>query len=69
MSPWIGKTVKNRTINSADDLALAWLEFADVSVVPGSGFGMPQYFRISYATSLERLSTGLDRMAELLENA
>ncbi|MCL5971672.1 MAG: pyridoxal phosphate-dependent aminotransferase [Firmicutes bacterium] len=69
MSPWIGKTVKNRVINSADDLALAWLESADVSVVPGSGFGMPQYFRISYATSLERLSTGLDRMAALLENA
>ncbi len=67
MSPWIGKTVHGRLIQTADDLALAWLEFADVSVVPGTGFGMPEYFRISYATSLERLSTGLDRMAQLLE--
>ncbi|HBQ94365.1 MAG TPA: aspartate aminotransferase, partial [Sulfobacillus sp.] len=49
--------------------ALAWLELANVAVVPGSGFGMPDYFRMSYATSMERIETGLDRMQNLLETA
>ncbi len=67
MSAWVGSTLHGRKILNADDLALAWLEDAEVSVVPGSGFGMPEYFRISYATSMDRLATGLDRMAEYLE--
>lgn len=69
MSRWVGARIQGRTITGADDLALAWLELADVAVVPGSGFGMPNYFRMSYATSMERIETGLDRMARLLEEA
>lgn len=69
MSRWVGARIQGRTIAGADDLALAWLELADVAVVPGSGFGMPNYFRMSYATSMERIETGLDRMARLLEEA
>ncbi len=67
MSAWVGKTIHSRQILNADDLALGWLEDAEVSVVPGSGFGMPEYFRISYATSMDRLATGLDRMSQYLE--
>ncbi|MBX5466333.1 MAG: pyridoxal phosphate-dependent aminotransferase [Firmicutes bacterium] len=67
MSGLIGEVVAGRTIASSDDLALAWLEEAKVAVVPGTGFGAPHYFRLSYATSLERIATGLDRMAALVE--
>lgn len=67
MTDWIGQTLHGRAIASADDLALAWLELANVSVVPGSGFGVPDYFRMSYATSMERIKTGLDRIQEMLE--
>jgi aspartate aminotransferase len=67
MSGLIGQTVAGRRIENADDLALAWLEEARVAVVPGSGFGMPHFFRLSYATSLERIATGLERMAALVE--
>lgn len=67
MSSVIGRTIGGRKITSADDLALAWLEEASVSVVPGSGFGVNDYFRMSYATSMERLAEGLDRMERLLE--
>lgn len=67
MSGLKGRTIGGREIRNADDLALSWLEEARVSVVPGSGFGMPDFFRMSYATSIERLDTGLQRMAALLE--
>jgi aspartate aminotransferase len=66
MAALVGRTLRGRTIRNADDLALAWLEEANVSVVPGSGFGVPDHFRMSYATSLERLEVGLDRMEALL---
>ncbi|MCY0863442.1 MAG: pyridoxal phosphate-dependent aminotransferase [Sulfobacillus sp.] len=67
MSGLKGRTIGGREIRNADDLALSWLEEARVSVVPGSGFGMPDFFRMSYATSIERLDNGLQRMAALLE--
>jgi aspartate aminotransferase len=31
-------------------------------VVPGSGFGAPQHIRLSYATSMEQIEKGLDRI-------
>lgn len=66
MSGVIGRTIHGRSITNADDLALLWLEEANVSVVPGSGFGVSDHFRMSYATSMERLAEGLDRMEQLL---
>lgn len=62
----LGRTIHGRSITTADDLALLWLEEANVSVVPGSGFGVSDHFRMSYATSMERLAEGLDRMEQLL---
>lgn len=66
MSVLRGRTIGGQTIGSADDLALVWLEEAGVSVVPGSGFGVKTHFRMSYATAMERLAEGLDRMERLL---
>lgn len=39
------------------------LEEQKVAVVPGVGFGMEGYFRLSYATSLENIIKGLERLA------
>ncbi|MGE0863664.1 MAG: hypothetical protein AB7P34_07150, partial [Vicinamibacterales bacterium] len=33
-----------------------------VAVTPGEGFDAPGFFRLSYATSIERLREGVDRM-------
>lgn len=66
MAPTIGRTIRGRRVTTADDLGLLWLEEANVSVVPGSGFGVSDHFRMSYATSMERLTEGLDRMEQLL---
>ncbi|WP_049923142.1 pyridoxal phosphate-dependent aminotransferase [Halopiger djelfimassiliensis] len=40
------------------------LEDAHVATVPGSAFGTPGYARISYAASEERLTEGIERLAD-----
>lgn len=45
------------------DLATYLLEEAHVATVPGSGFGVPGHIRLSYATSMEAIRIGLERMA------
>lgn len=44
------------------------LEKAYVAVVPGSGFGARNYIRLSYATSMENIETGLGRMRSFLQS-
>jgi aspartate aminotransferase len=38
-----------------------------VSLVPGNGFGADDFVRISYATSMEQLEKGLNRIEEFLK--
>ncbi|GGG85707.1 aminotransferase [Salipiger pallidus] len=43
----------------------AWLmETADVAVVPGTAFGLPGHFRVSYATDMETLRTAMARITD-----
>lgn len=66
VSAVFGKSWRGRLIKDSDDLAALILEQAQVGLVPGSGFGAPDYLRLSYATSMERIQTGLDRIEQLL---
>lgn len=52
-----------------DDIQLSayLLEKAKIAVVPGSAFGAPGCFRISYATSDELLHKALDRLIDALK--
>ncbi|MEO6028437.1 MAG: pyridoxal phosphate-dependent aminotransferase [Candidatus Binatia bacterium] len=59
----LGRRLGGRTLASASDLAKYLLTEADVAVVAGEDFGAPQNIRISYATSMPLLETGLDRLA------
>ncbi|MFH0913250.1 MAG: pyridoxal phosphate-dependent aminotransferase [Candidatus Omnitrophota bacterium] len=43
------------------------LDEASVSLIPGRGFGRDDYVRISFATSLEQLEKGMDRIQGWLE--
>jgi aspartate aminotransferase len=54
-----------------DDLAFSeWLlNEANVAVVPGSAFGTPDYIRLSYATSLEKLDQAIDNIANAMKSA
>jgi aspartate aminotransferase len=42
------------------------LEEANISVVPGSAFGLSPFFRISYATSKSELEEALKRIASFV---
>ena len=44
------------------ELAKLLLDNARVALVPGDAFGAPDYLRLSYATSIERIDEGLRRL-------
>jgi aspartate aminotransferase len=58
----IGRTMYGKTINSSDDFAALFLDVAKVAVVPGSGFGADNYVRWSYATSMDNIVEGVERL-------
>jgi aspartate aminotransferase len=35
-------------------------------VVPGAGFGIDEYVRLSYATSMDQIKAGIDRIESFL---
>lgn len=62
------RTIKGKTINSSLDFSNLLLEDANVAVVPGIAFGDDNYVRLSYATSMENIKNGLQRIKEILES-
>ena len=52
----------NKGIGSALEFSERLLAEAHVAVVPGEAFGSDEHVRISYATSMEELRRGLDRI-------
>ena len=61
--PNLRELLDARRLESPADLALQLLHEARVAVVPGEGFGTRDHIRISYATSMEQLEKGADRLA------
>jgi len=51
---------------SDTDVAMFLLDRAHVVGVPGEGFGAPGYVRFSYATSEERIRSGLDAIRQVV---
>lgn len=66
ISKLFGKTYNGRKIETADDFADMFLESKLVAVVPGTGFEAPDFVRWSYATSMENIKEGLDRLESFL---
>ncbi|MQW57867.1 pyridoxal phosphate-dependent aminotransferase [Sinorhizobium meliloti] len=64
----IGRRVPSgQVLKTDDDVAMFLLEHAGVAVVPGSGFLMSPYFRISYASSEAELTEACDRIIAACE--
>ncbi len=63
----ITKKAGSYELNSSMDLSIYLLEKAQVALVPGSAFGAEGYIRISYATSIENLNKGIERIKKALE--
>ena len=62
----LGRTLYGTEIRSSDDFAKVLLEKGLVAVVPGTAFGADGYLRWSYATSMDNIKTGLDRLEKFL---
>ena len=61
------KTPDGKVINNDKDFAMNLLETKSISVVHGEAFGLSPYFRISYATSIEKLETACNRIIEFCD--
>lgn len=67
-SGFYGRSAENRKITSSSDLALYLLEKANVALVHGGAFGDDHFIRLSYATSLDEIKKGVDRIRKALDN-
>jgi aspartate aminotransferase len=66
-SSYHGRSYQGKRIVSSSDLAAFLLEVARVAVVPGIEFGAGAFQRLSYATSMEDIRDGLNRIEEALK--
>ena len=65
----IGKKDKNgKKITSDTDFVESLLENNEVAVVQGSAFGLEGFFRISYATSMDKLQEAMKRIKLFCES-
>ena len=65
----IGKKDKSgKKITNDSDFVQSLLENNDVAVVQGSAFGLEGFFRISYATSMEKLEIAMKRIKSFCES-
>ncbi|HHT65793.1 MAG: pyridoxal phosphate-dependent aminotransferase [Caldicoprobacterales bacterium] len=67
ISQAIGKRHGNTLINGSISFADALLESKKVTIVPGIAFGADLFVRLSYATSMDKIQKGLDRIQQFME--
>jgi aspartate aminotransferase len=67
VSAYFGKSIGQTKITDAVSFASALLEQSHVAVVPGNDSGFETHVRLSFATSMEQIDKGIDRIAEFLK--
>ena len=68
VSAHYGRTIGGAKIQNSMDFASALLEQAGVALVPGGPFGCDKNVRLSFATSMEQITKGLDRIEKWLKS-
>ncbi|MEQ3338081.1 pyridoxal phosphate-dependent aminotransferase [Clostridium butyricum] len=63
ISSCFNTTFKGEEIKNSLDFSRVLLDEEKVAVIPGAGFGLDEYIRLSYATSMDIIETGIDRIA------
>lgn len=63
---YFGKEINGEIINSSLDFSKSLLNEENVAVIPGIAFGLDNYIRLSYATSMEIIEEGLNRLEKYL---
>ncbi len=62
-----GKSYKGTEVSDINVFAKILIDEFLVAVIPCTDFGFPDHIRLSYATSLEQINKGLDRIKDFLE--
>ncbi|MGL5417196.1 MAG: pyridoxal phosphate-dependent aminotransferase [Clostridium sp.] len=68
VSKYYGKKYKNREIKDSLTFSEVLLDEKETAVIPGIGFGLDNFIRLSYAISMENIGEGLNRIEEFLNN-
>ena len=62
-----GKSYKGTVLESAAQIGAILLDEKLIAVVPCADFGMPDHVRLSYATSIENITEGMNKLEEFLK--
>jgi aspartate aminotransferase len=68
VSGLLGRRYKDTVLKGSVDVSTFLLEEARVAVVPGAAFGDDRCLRLSYATSLEQIEEGLERIRKAVNS-
>ncbi len=66
VSSYYGKTIGGVEITDSLSFAGVALDQFEIAIVPGVAFGADKCIRLSFATSMEQIDKGLDRLAKML---
>ena len=66
VSSHYGRSIGGVEVTDSAGFAQAALAKARVALVPGAPFGDDRYVRLSFATSMEQIDKGLDRLEQML---
>lgn len=66
VSHYFGKSYESQMIKDSRDLCMFLLNVAHVAMTPGAAFGAPNYIRLSYATSEDKITEAVKRIASAL---
>lgn len=69
MSGFVGKEMYGKVIENDGDFAQLLLEKGNVATVPTAAFAAPNCLRWSYATSMENIDKGIDRLEKFIAEA
>ncbi|PJI07194.1 MULTISPECIES: pyridoxal phosphate-dependent aminotransferase [Clostridium] len=68
ISRMLGKVIDGQVINNSIDFCKLLLKKGKIAVIPGDGFGVSNYIRISYAASMDSIKEGIKRIIKFTED-
>ena len=63
----LGKEINGKILNESMEFCASLLENEKLAVIPGKAFGLNNYIRVSYATSMEAIKEGLNRIESFIK--
>lgn len=64
---YLGKEINGKILNDSMEFCASLLENEKLAVIPGKAFGLNNYIRVSYATSMEAIKEGLNRIESFIK--